>query len=136
MRSTPSSPCARSRTIAHASRIATTTAGIVQARSAASVFPAHVSPIPARSPATVIGSIARSTRWRARSIELIGGSVAARAGARGRRGAHRASLWQGSPRASRPDCPFRGAIGPTRIRSARPCGQDAMTDRRRRWLIR
>ena len=51
----------------------------------------------------------------------------------GRHGAHRASLWQGSPRVSRPDCPFRGAIGPTRIRSARPCGRDAMSDRRRRW---
>ena len=37
MRSTPSSPCARSRTIAHASRTATTTAGIVQATAAASV---------------------------------------------------------------------------------------------------
>ena len=80
MRSTPSSPCARSRTIAHASRTATTTEGIVQASQPPRCSPPTSAPIPARSPATVIGSIARSTRWRARSIELVGGSVVACAG--------------------------------------------------------
>ena len=124
MRSTPSSPCTRSRTIAHASRTATTTAGIVQATTAArGVFPANVNPSPARSPTTVIGRIARSTRPAAPgSLGFVGASVA-RAGAR--RAAWRSSsrvYGRVRPRASRPDRPFRGAIGPRRIRSARPCG--------------
>ena len=71
----------------------------------------------------VASPVDRARRWFCRGVR----------GGAGRRGGHRASLWQGSPRASRPDCPFRGAIGPTRIRSAPPCGKDAMIHRRRRW---
>ena len=111
MRSTPSSPCTRSRTIAHASRIATTTAGIVQTTSAASCCRPTSTPAPRRArPRSWAGSRGRRDGAPGRSGSSVD-RCAARAAVPGGMTLTDRVIAGGSPRAPGRSAPSRGPSG-------------------------